>query len=152
MPAISAVIAASSATGRSAVPAQTTVTPSWRGIGVRSTVRQRAASWCFTSGTAASTAAAISGVARVTSSRSDALQQRRGDAGDLLRRLPQPQHHFGHPVPQGAVVVHPREADIFVWQQPKLIHRRLDIGAAVRNRGQQFPQPVLFHDVAPAWL
>ena len=65
-----AVTAASSATGRSEVPAaQTAIRPGRAGAGVVSTVMQRAASWKRASGRTAATVRCTSAVVRVTSTR-----------------------------------------------------------------------------------
>ncbi len=110
----SAVHAASSATGWSAVPADaTTMIPSPFGTtGVAARTARRASGWYTNAGSNVASAAARSASRRVTSACLAACHETLGDGGDLRDGLPFPEDHLGHPRPELAVQIRLRVAEL----------------------------------------
>ena len=116
---ISAVTAASSATGRSDVPADAIATvPFPRGRSFRR-VMARAMSWYSTPGTSARTASQHVDAGPCHEQRRPAGGDARRDGRDLRRCLPQAENDLRKALADRPVVVHPGESEVFEGLRPK---------------------------------
>ena len=76
------------------------------------------------------------------------LQERRRNGPDLFDGLAAPQNDLGHAVPQLAVMVNLREAEVFVGEIPEFLDRAVDIAIPVTDTLQEGAQAFVVH----GWL
>ena len=113
LPKISSVTAASSATGRSEVPAQITpIEPSFFGSGSRSTVMQRARSCQRAVGKLRRERAELLLVRAAHEQHAVVREDRPPDGEHLRRRLARAENDLGKSAAPRAIGVHAREAEI----------------------------------------
>ena len=148
---IRAVSAASSATGRSAVPAQTTVDAGQERPRLaldRATAGQLVVLGVRDGGLQGAKAFAVE---RVTRRRPERSTSCCADGGDLRRRLALRRARPPARVAQAAVVVDLREAEVLVGQVAQLVEGGLDTEASGENGLQQEPE-LLVNGEYPAIL
>jgi hypothetical protein len=69
-----------------------------------------------------------------------------GNSHYLFRGLALREDHLRHAVAQRPVVVHLGKAEIFEWQMPHALHRRIHFHRAASYLLQQRPEMLLIHD------
>ena len=68
-----------------------------------------------------------------------------GDRDDLLRRLALAQDHLGEPVPQRAVMIDLRKAEVFEGHAAQPVKRDVDRTCSALDLGEQVGEPSSFH-------
>jgi hypothetical protein len=122
--------------------------PSCFGTATRSTVTQRAVSWWRRRHGFEHRAGGL-GLQPRDQQAVRATEQRLGNGHDLGGALTLPQDDFRHPIPERAVMVDLREADIFVGQALKLPYGSINLRTPFGDGYEQLTESVLLDDVPP---
>ena len=147
LPMTSAVTCASSATGMSLVPAQTTaIFPLPRIVLVAPEADDAGEREILGAGQLRTTTCAHSRSARVIRTLCALSQQRCRDGNHLLRSLPFGEDHFRHAVAQRAMMIDLGEAQVFERHVAHADHGRVDIHCAVAHLLEQRPELILIHE------
>ena len=149
LPITSAVICASSATGMSLVPAQTTaILPLPRTVWSRQTrMAPESGRYSASAQLAPVTTAAVSRSARVISTFGAFSSSLSAIASTWSRRLALGEDHFRHAVAQRAMMVHLGESQVFERHVPHARESRLDIDRAFPHLLEQLPQLIFLHTI-----